>query len=114
MQDCLFCRIIKGDIPANKIYEDDHSLVFADINPQAPIHLLAIPKQHYPSVHDVPPESQQLLLHVLFAVNQTVRRQGLAEKGYRLVINSGESSGQAVPHIHVHILSGRKLAWPPG
>jgi len=114
MDDCLFCKIIKGEIPAKKIYEDEHALVFADINPQAPVHLLAIPKEHYTNVHDVDPDKMEIIQHVFFAVHQTVRQEGIANKGYRLVINSGESSGQAVPHIHVHILSGRALTWPPG
>ena len=114
MSDCLFCKIIRGDIPAAKVYEDDNALVFADINPQAPLHLLAVPKEHYCGVHEVPPNRMEIMQHVFFAVNQAVRHEGIADKGYRLVINSGESSGQAVPHIHVHILSGRNMGWPPG
>ncbi|MBD3391657.1 MAG: HIT domain-containing protein [Chitinivibrionales bacterium] len=114
MNDCLFCKIINGEIPANKVYEDDHAVVFTDINPKAPIHLLAIPKEHYSGVHEVPHDRMELFQHVFFAVNQAVRQEGLAEKGYRLVVNFGDSSGQAVPHIHIHILSGRELTWPPG
>ncbi len=114
MSDCLFCKIISGEIPAAKVYEDDHSMVFADINPQAPTHLLAIPKEHYSGVHDVPLDRMDVMQHVFFAVSQAVRQEGIADAGYRLVINSGETSGQAVAHIHVHVLSGRTFSWPPG
>jgi histidine triad (HIT) family protein len=115
MSDCLFCKIIENKIPAQKVYEDDFSLIFKDINPQAPIHYLAIPKKHYSGVHQIPTSERELLPHLFDAVNNVIESQELASKGgYRLVINFGENSGQAVHHIHVHILSGRKMDWPPG
>ena len=114
MESCLFCGIIRGEIPASKVYEDDDTLVFSDINPQAPVHLLVIPRQHYASVHDIEPQKMDIMKQVFTAVSEVVKMKGLASTGYRLVVNCGESSGQAVPHIHVHILSGRNMAWPPG
>lgn len=114
-QQCLFCRITAGEIPAEKVYEDDSSLVFKDIKPQAPVHLLVIPKTHYAAVHDVPHDQMTIMADLFRTVSAVVREQNLAVKGgYRLVINSGEQAGQAVGHIHVHILSGRTFAWPPG
>lgn len=112
--DCLFCRIIAGEIPAQRVYEDEHALVFRDISPQAPVHYLAIPRQHYASVHEVPDGEMGLIAQVLTAVKKVVEQEGLDRQGYRLVVNSGEKAGQAVYHIHVHILSGRKMQWPPG
>jgi histidine triad (HIT) family protein len=112
MSDCLFCRIISKEIPANRVYEDDHAIVINDINPQAPVHLLAIPKEHYAGVHLV---GQASLFGRLYAAIKTViEDKKLDEKGYRLVINFGEKAGQSVPHIHMHVLSGRPLHWPPG
>lgn len=115
MTDCLFCKIAAGQIPADKIFEDDRALVFRDINPQAPTHILAIPKKHYASVHEIPPEEVAALMGGLTAALCTALRMvGLDESGYRLVVNSGETAGQAVPHLHIHALGGRELAWPPG
>jgi histidine triad (HIT) family protein len=115
MSACLFCRIVKGEIPAKKVYEDADTLVFADISPQAPVHLLAVPKQHYASIHEIPADKMDILAKLFAAVGAVAAQQELEAKGgYRLVINSGEHAGQAVPHIHVHILSGRPMAWPPG
>lgn len=115
MSDCLFCKIIENKIPAQRVYEDDSSIVIKDINPQAPIHYLAIPKKHYSSVHHVPPAEMELLSKLFHAINQVVRSESLESTGgYRLIINSGENAGQAVGHIHVHILAGRKMDWPPG
>jgi len=115
MSDCLFCKIAAGQIPADKVYEDDRALVFRDISPQAPTHLLAIPKKHYASLHEVPPEEAGALTDGLMsAVCKALRATGLDQSGYRLVVNSGETAGQTVPHIHIHILGGRELTWPPG
>jgi histidine triad (HIT) family protein len=114
MTTCLFCRIINGEIPASKVYEDKNSIVFNDINPQAPVHMLAIPKKHYESVHDIKNSDMQIMANLFTAVNKAVELQGLEEKGYRLVVNSGKTANQTVPHIHIHILSGRDLTWPPG
>lgn len=114
MSDCLFCKIAKGDIAATIVYQDEHTVVFKDIEPQAPVHLLAIPRDHYSGIHEVPPEKHALFQRLFDAVAKTVKEQLLDKKGYRLVVNSGEQAGQAVAHIHVHILSGRSMQWPPG
>jgi histidine triad (HIT) family protein len=114
MSDCLFCKIVKNQIPATKLHEDEHTIAFKDIQPQAPVHILVIPKEHVVSVHEYAPGRFEVLTKVFEAVKAVVEKNGLAEKGYRLVVNSGENAGQAVPHLHVHILSGRKMSWPPG
>jgi histidine triad (HIT) family protein len=115
MDDCLFCKIAAGQIPADKVFEDDRALVFRDISPQAPTHLLAIPKKHCASVHEIPPEEAGTLLgQLMTAVCAALRKTDLDNGGYRLVVNSGETAGQTVPHLHVHVLGGRPLSWPPG
>jgi histidine triad (HIT) family protein len=115
MDGCLFCKIAAGQIPADKVFEGDCALVFRDISPQAPTHLLAIPKKHYASVHEIPPEEVGTLLGGLMnAVSAALRVTGLDNGGYRLVVNSGETAGQTVPHLHIHVLGGRSLSWPPG
>ncbi len=114
MNDCLFCKIIAGDIPSTKVYEDDYTLAFRDIDPKAPSHVLVIPKEHYGNIHDVPSEKGDLFLKVMAAVSEVVKSEALIESGYRLVINSGADGGQLVNHIHVHVLGGRSLQWPPG
>jgi histidine triad (HIT) family protein len=114
MPDCIFCKIVSGQIPAAKVYEDENILVFKDVTPQAPVHLLAIPKDHYASVHDVPADKMHIMTDLFSAVNAVVNKLDLCKNGYRLVINSGAQAGQAVPHIHVHILAGRDMSWPPG
>ncbi|MBD3316333.1 MAG: HIT domain-containing protein [Chitinivibrionales bacterium] len=115
MADCLFCKIVKGEIPAEKVYEDEHTIVINDIDPKAPIHLLAIPKDHYAAIHEIPSGQMETMDRVMNAVSTVVRERKFPEKGgYRLVVNAGENAGQAVPHIHVHILSGRLMQWPPG
>lgn len=114
MSDCLFCKIIAGEIPSTKVYEDEYTLAFRDIDPKAPTHVLVIPKEHYVSVHEVPAEKGDLFGHLMKTVSQVVESENLIEPGYRLVINSGVDGGQAVDHIHVHVLGGRSLQWPPG
>ena len=115
MADCLFCKIAAGEIPAGKIYEDGDALVIRDINPQAPSHFLAIPKRHYPAVHDIPQSEMPALMGGLMnALNKALEADGLDKSGYRLVVNSGDIAGQTVQHLHVHALGGRELAWPPG
>ena len=114
MENCIFCKIVKGEIPATKVFEDEHTFAFNDINPQAPIHILVIPREHYAGVHEIPEDRKEILSQVFTTVIKVVTQEGLAESGYRLVINSGKSSGQEVPHIHVHILAGRMMQWPPG
>ena len=114
MDDCLFCKMATGAIPVPKVYENDTVIIIKDINPQAPHHLLAIPRAHYAAIHDVEPENGALFKELYSAISTVVTSEGLDKKGYRLVINSGSSAGQSVDHIHVHILSGRQLHWPPG
>lgn len=111
--DCLFCKIVAGDIPAKRLYEDDQVLAFADINPQAPVHLLVIPKRHIPSHAAAVAEDKDLLGHLMFAVGELAREKNL-DNGYRLVINTGPDGGQTVDHLHVHLLGGRAMHWPPG
>lgn len=114
MENCIFCKIIKGEIPANKMFEDEHTLAFNDINPQAPVHILVIQREHYAGVHEIPGDSRDIIPQLFSTVTKVVVQEGLVEAGYRLVINFGKSSGQEVPHIHIHILAGRSMQWPPG
>jgi histidine triad (HIT) family protein len=110
---CLFCRIIAGEIPAQKLYENGSVIVIADINPQSPTHVLAIPLRHITSIAQVTLDDAQLLAELFTAVNIVARERGIEESGYRLVINHGEDAGQSVPHLHVHVLGGKPLGWPP-
>lgn len=114
MTDCIFCKIIKNEIPATRVYEDEATIVIRDLNPQAPVHLLAIPRKHYTGVHEVKAADSALFAGLFGAITEAVEKEGLTEAGYRLVVNYGEKAGQTVPHIHVHILSGRSMHWPPG
>ena len=111
--DCLFCNIVAGSIPAKRIYEDDVSLAFADVHPQAPIHLLIIPKEHIASTAHAE-EAHGPLLGQLVANAARIAREAGLRNGYRLVINTGDDGGQTVNHLHVHILGGRPMNWPPG
>ncbi|HXY47825.1 MAG TPA: histidine triad nucleotide-binding protein [Terriglobales bacterium] len=113
MKDCLFCRIIRGEIPARRVYEDEHTLAFEDINPQAPTHVLVVPKKHIAGLKEAQPEDAELIgrLHLIAA--QIGRQRGI-EDGYRTVLNVGPRSGQSVYHVHVHLIGGRDLKWPPG
>ncbi len=109
--NCLFCRIAAGEIPSAKVYEDDHVLAFRDIDPQAPSHVLIIPKEHFDSVMEAPVE---IIGRMTEAAKLIARSEGLTEEGFRLVINTGEDGGQSVKHLHMHLLGGRSLQWPPG
>lgn len=111
--DTIFGKIIRREIPATIVYEDDLCLAFRDVAPQAPVHILVIPKKPLPKLMDAGPEDQALLGHLLLIAKQVAAQEGL-EQGYRLVINTGDDGGQTVFHLHVHILGGRALAWPPG
>jgi histidine triad (HIT) family protein len=113
MSDCLFCNIIAGKIPARKAYEDDQVLAFYDIAPQAPVHVLIIPKKHFAGLQEAKEEDAELLGHCLLVAARIAREQKL-EDGYRTVFNVGRGAGQAVFHLHLHLLGGRKLTWPPG
>ena len=112
--DCLFCRIVAGEVPADIIYQDERSLAFRDINPQAPVHVLVIPRDHIESLDDAARNDEALLGHLLRVAARVANEQGLSESGYRTVINTGAGAGQSVFHLHLHVLGGRSLAWPPG
>ena len=114
IDDCLFCKIIRGEIPADKVYEDDKVLAFRDINPQAPTHVLIIPKKHIATVHEVAPEDGEFMNAMIAAAQKVAELEGLEKDGYRLVINCQEGAGQTVFHLHMHIVGGRSLQWPPG
>ena len=114
MADCLFCKIVAGEIPSNKLYEDDTLLAFYDIDPQAPVHFLIIPKQHIASAAALQESDTALLGHVFAVAAKLCRDLGVDEKGYRVVTNVGEDGGQSVKHLHFHVLAKRSLAWPPG
>jgi len=111
---CIFCRIVAGEIPARRVYEDDDVLAFADLHPQAPVHILLIPKVHIESVAHAGPEHAAVLGQLLLAGAAVARQVGVADSGYRLVTNIGEDGGQSVFHLHVHVLAGRPMRWPPG
>ena len=108
MDDCIFCKIIKGEIPSNKVYEDDEILAFKDINPVAPVHILVIPKKHIESTNEISQEDE-LLIGKMFTVIKKLAKENNLDKGYRIVNNCGEEGGQAVKHLHFHLLGGRKL-----
>lgn len=112
--DCLFCRIAAGTIPADLVHESDRLLAFRDINPQAPLHVLVIPREHVASLHAADPTAADLIGEALLLAAEIARGEGVAEAGYRTVINTGDHGGQTVHHLHVHLLAGRSLAWPPG
>ncbi len=113
MTDCPFCRIAAGQAPARILFETDDVLAFHDIAPQAPVHVLVVPRRHIPSLAATQPEDRQLLGSLLAAATEAARRCGVAE-GYRVVVNSGRAAGQSVHHLHLHVLGGRGLRWPPG
>ena len=113
MSDCLFCKIVSGEIPSQKLYEDDEILAFHDVAPQAPVHFLIVPKKHMDSLNDTSAEDAALLAHIVLKIKEIARDAGL-ENGYRVVINTGEDGMQSVQHLHVHVLGKRKMMWPPG
>jgi histidine triad (HIT) family protein len=113
MTDCLFCRILRNEIPAKTIYEDEHTFAFEDINPQAPTHVLIIPKRHVRGLKEATPEDAELIGRCHLAAAHIARQRGI-EDGYRTVLNVGPQAGQSVFHLHVHLLGGRSLHWPPG
>lgn len=109
MEDCLFCKIVKGEVPSNKVYEDDEILAFHDINPATPIHILVIPKQHITTHNDLEKEDIELMGKIHMVINQIAEEKGFKENGYRLIVNCGEDGGQEVKHLHFHILAGKKM-----
>lgn len=107
---CIFCQIIDGKVPSNILYQDEEVIAFPDINPQSPTHLIIIPKRHIPSLSHLSEAESSLIGHMVNVANQLAREEGIAEKGYRLTINCGEQGGQMVPHLHLHLLGGKKLS----
>ena len=114
MSDCIFCKIAAGEIATDFVYQDDDVVAFRDITPQAPTHILIIPRRHIGTLLDATLESARLLGHMQYAAVEIARQEGLAERGFRLVTNCLEEAGQSVFHLHLHLLGGRRLSWPPG
>ena len=114
MSDCLFCKILAGEIPSTKVYEDDYVYAFNDIQPQAPKHIIIIPKEHIASANEINEVNKSVVGHVFAAAAIIAKEQGFSEAGYRIVNNCGSDGGQTVGHIHFHLLAGRNLGWPPG
>lgn len=112
MSDCLFCKIIAGDIPSTIVYEDETVFAFKDIDPQAPTHFLVIPKTHIPSCGAITPENSGIVAHCFEVITKVAQEQGI--ESFRVVSNCGEQAGQSVPHLHFHVLAGRDMTWPPG
>ncbi len=112
MNDCLFCRIAAGEIPSKKVYEDELCLAFYDIEPQAPVHFLVIPKAHIGSAAEITAENASVVAHIFTVIADVTKKLGL--ESYRIVSNIGEQAGQSVHHLHFHVLSGRDMTWPPG
>lgn len=114
MSHCLFCRIVAGEILAKIAYEDDDVIAFHDLNPQAPLHVLVIPRKHIATINDIQPDDAALIGKLMLAAKQVAADAGYADDGYRVVMNCGADAGQTVFHIHLHLLAGRYLSWPPG
>lgn len=111
---CIFCRIVNKEIPAKVVYEDDRVLAFHDINPQAPYHILVIPKKHLSTLLEISEEDKDLIGHIYMTINKIAQDLGFAERGFRVVVNCKEEAGQTVFHVHFHVLAGRPMDWPPG
>jgi histidine triad (HIT) family protein len=112
--DCLFCKIVEKKMSAKTVYEDENVLAFEDINPQAPVHILVIPKKHVSTSLDLNNDNSELIGHLYLAANKIAKEKGVAERGFRLVTNCNKDAGQTVFHIHLHLLAGRAMHWPPG
>ncbi len=114
MSDCIFCKIISGEIPSKKVYEDDLVMAFNDVSPEAPVHVLIVPKEHIASANDITEENADVIKNIFLAAKKIAKDLNVAEEGYRIVNNCGENGGQSVKHLHFHLLGGRNLSWPPG
>ncbi len=112
--ECLFCRIVAGDIPADIVYENDRLLAFRDISPQAPIHILLIPREHIATINDLDEAHADIIGQLFLAAKAIARNEGIADDGYRVVMNCNAGAGQTVFHLHLHLLGGRQMTWPPG
>lgn len=113
MADCLFCRIIRGEVPSKKVFEDEHAFAFEDLNPQGPTHVLVVPKKHITGLKEAAAEDAELVGRCLLAAAHIARQRSI-EDGYRTIVNVGPRAGQSVFHLHVHLIGGRSLSWPPG
>jgi len=114
VSDCLFCKILDGEIPCDKVYENDQVIAFRDVNPQAPTHILVIPRKHISTVNDLTADDKNIVGEMVLAAQTVAKQEGIEESGYRLVMNCNEGAGQTVFHIHLHIMGGRRMHWPPG
>lgn len=114
MSTCIFCKIVDGTIPAKIIYQDQYAIAFEDVKPQAPVHILVIPKRHFASIQEAGEQERELLGHLLLTCTRIAADKGLPDAGYRLVTNTGRDGGQSVFHLHWHLLGGRPMGWPPG
>lgn len=114
MSDCLFCKIVEKTIPSKLVHEDDRAVAFEDINPQAPTHVLVVPRRHVASVSELAAPDAGLLGHLMLTAAAVAKQKGIAESGYRVVVNTGRNGGQTVFHLHLHVLGGRPMHWPPG
>ena len=114
MSDCLFCALVEGKVKANLVYQDDSIVAFKDIAPKAPVHILIIPRKHLVSVSDIAEADRALIGQIFQVAARLAREQGVADSGYRVVVNSGADAGQSVFHLHFHLLGGRQMSWPPG
>lgn len=112
--DCLFCKIVQGKIPVDIVFNGDRILAFKDINPQAPVHILIIPKKHITGLNDIARGDNELLGEMMNAARELARKENIDREGYRLTVNCGKAAGQAVAHLHYHLLGGRDFSWPPG
>lgn len=113
METCLFCKIVKRELSAKIVYEDDESVAFEDINPKAPVHILIVPRRHLATLLDASQSDDRLLGHLLLVANNVARQKGIAERGFRLVLNCNSEGGQVVFHLHLHLLGGQRLSWRP-
>lgn len=114
MSNCIFCKILSKEIPSNIFYEDDLCIAFDDINPQAPVHVLIVPREHIPTFNDLGEDNKELIGHLCMVVSKVVEIKKIKDPGYRIVINCNTAGGQMVYHLHVHVLGGRHMIWPPG
>lgn len=114
MSDCIFCRIVAGDIPSTEVASSEHTYAFRDIEPAMPVHVLVVPREHIQSAQTLSPEHAPLLAEMFETARTVARQEGLAGRGYRLVFNVGDDALNSVPHLHLHVLGGRRMEWPPG
>jgi len=114
MSDCIFCKIVRGDIPADILYQDENVLAFRDLSPQAPVHFLVIPKKHISTINDIQSADVELIGQLYLAAKKIAKQEGMDETGYRCVMNCNDDGGQTVHHIHLHVMGKRQMSWPPG